>query len=166
MGHRDGRARRSRRRTAGIVAAIYGILLLTVAFWPTPVDRPFESVIARVLGELHEHGMPAFIGYGFLEFSANVALFVPAGLIFALLLPVRRWPVMFLCGPVLSFAVELAQATLLPARYATSSDVLANSVGAALGVAIALAARFMAGRRRVRRGPEDDPGARPPTRPQ
>ncbi|WP_431801819.1 VanZ family protein [Microbacterium sp. bgisy203] len=140
---------------------LYGILLLTVAFWPTPVDRPFERIIARIIVELHERGVPAFVGYGLIEFSANIALFVPAGLMFGLLLPLRWWPVMFLTGPVLSLVVEIAQALFLSARYATASDVLANSMGAALGVAIALAARWRAARRRARSSAESDPGVRP-----
>ena len=75
------------------------------------------------------------------EFVANVALFVPIGIAFGLALPTRWWLAMLLSGPVLSAAIEVAQRELLSERYASVADVVANTVGATLGVGVALAVR-------------------------
>jgi len=56
----------------------------------------------------------------------------------------RRWSAWsLLLGPALSAVIELTQKTLLDARYATVSDFIANSLGATLGVLVALTIRAM-----------------------
>ncbi|MFT4230900.1 MAG: VanZ family protein [Microbacterium sp.] len=125
----------------GVLAVVYGSFLAVVAFWPSPVDRPVASLLERAIDELHERGVPSFVDYGFLESSANIALFVPVGLLLGLALPVRWWPGAVVLGPLLSMAIELAQGLFLSARYASWGDVLANSVGATIGVLLALTLR-------------------------
>lgn len=85
--------------------------------------------------------MPAFVDYGFIEFSANIVLFIPVGLIFGLIVPVRFAVIALLLGPALSAAIELGQHFLLAARYATVADVIANSIGATIGVFLAVTLR-------------------------
>ena len=130
-----------RRMIVWFLAIGYGAILLTIAFWPSPIDRPVAGLLDRVIRELHERGVPAFIDYTFIEFSANVALFIPVGLLFSLALPRSWWPVMLLCGPALSALIELAQRELLAERYATLADVVSNSIGATVGVVLGLALR-------------------------
>jgi hypothetical protein len=69
----------------------------------------------------------------------NVLLFVPLGAAAAL-----RWrgARALLAGPALSLLVELAQ-TVIPGRQAALVDLLANSAGAALGVAIVHSAALL-----------------------
>lgn len=127
-----------------LIAALaigYGAFLAFVAFWPSPIDRPVEGLLDRAIAELHERGVPAFVDYGFIESSANVLLFVPVGLLFGLMVPLRWWPIALLLGPALSAAIELAQRYLLEARYATLEDVIANSIGATIGVFLAVVLR-------------------------
>jgi len=126
-----------------LLAIGYGGFLAFVVFWPSPIDRPVAGLLTRVIQELHERGVPAFIDYGFIEFSANILLFVPVGLLFGLALPLSWWAVMLLCGPVVSAGIELAQRQLLAARYATVEDVIANSIGATIGVLVALILRVL-----------------------
>lgn len=125
----------------GVLAVLYGAFLALVAFWPTPIDDPVADLLKRLISELHERGMPSFIDYRFVEFLGNVALFVPIGALIGLALPRRRWVAMLLCGPALSTAVELVQRHFLSDRYASLSDIIANSIGSTLGVLIALAVR-------------------------
>lgn len=132
-----------RHAIAWFLALGYGTVVVFVAFWPSPVDRPVAGLLARVLDELHERGVPAFVDYTFVEFTANVAFFVPVGIAIGLALPLRAFFVMFLLGPAVSIAVELIQGAFLEARYATVHDVVANAIGATLGVAIALALRAL-----------------------
>lgn len=119
----------------------YGIVLAFIVFWPSPVDRPVAGLLQRVIQELHERGVPSFVDYDFIEFSANIALFLPVGLFFGLAAPMRLWALAFLLGPALSAAVEFAQRMVLSERYATVADVVANSIGATIGVMCALAVR-------------------------
>jgi VanZ family protein len=111
----------------------YAAAVATVALWPTPVDRPVSGVLRRVLSRLHEHGVPSWFDYSFVEFSANVAMFVPLGFLLAALFNRRlTWAAVVVAGMV-SAAIEIAQWALLPARYPTVNDVLANTMGAAIG---------------------------------
>ena len=120
---------------AGILVA-YAIAVLTVTLWPTPVDHGFQPSISRFLGVLHRHGLPVWFGYNKLEFGANIAMFLPAGFLVALLLPARRWWIALLICPAISIGIELTQAIFLSARFATVNDVIANSLGAVLGAGI------------------------------
>jgi len=124
-----------------LLAVGYGVFLAFVVFWPSPIDRPVAGLLNRVIEELHERGVPLFVDYAFIEFSANVLLFLPVGFVFGLLVPLKRWPVALLLGPALSAGIELAQRYLLEERYATVNDIIANSLGATLGVLLAVGMR-------------------------
>lgn len=128
----------------------YGAFVAVVAFWPSPVDAPIVGLLERIIQELHERGVPGFVNYAFIEFTANIAFFVPIGVLFGLALPLRWWPLMYVAGPVLSVGIELIQRVLLSARYATVADVIANSIGATLGVTLAVALRLAIARRDAR----------------
>lgn len=104
--------------------------------WPTPVDRPLYGRLVRFLNRLHEMGFPV-ISYSWLEGAANVALFIPIGLLAVRLLAPRRWWLALALCMVLSGAGELAQALFLPARNANAQDVLLNDSGALAGVGLA-----------------------------
>lgn len=116
------------------LAAAYLLALAMIAFWPTPVDRPVSGSLASVIGWLHAHGMPSFIGYNKFEFGANILLFVPFGYIAAAW--TRKWWHPLAAGFSASCLIELGQALLLPNRFASLLDIVANTVGAALGIFI------------------------------
>jgi glycopeptide antibiotics resistance protein len=141
--------RRSRLRpflaTIGLVVCVVIIAMATM--WPTPLDRGFESSITRVLEILHRNGVPTWYGYSKLEFSANIAMFVPLGFLVALLLSDRFWWLALIICPAVSVAIELTQLTLLAARFATVADVIANSAGALVGVICAVLLRYIVHRR-------------------
>ena len=84
---------------------------------------------------------------------ANVVLFLPLGVLLALLLPPRR---RWVAVPVLATAsvlVELVQHVALPRRFATGWDVLANTTGAVLGVVLVVVSMAL-----LRRRAAPDPG--------
>lgn len=83
------------------------------------------------------------IPYGDAERLLNTAMFVPLGATVALLLRTRFWPLAVLAGSALSAAVEYAQAAI-PGRVPDPEDVLWNTVGAAIGVAVVTIARLAA----------------------
>lgn len=121
-------------RFAAILAAAYVVAVLLIAFWPTPVDRSLGPGLSRALGWLHAHGLPAFVDYGAVEFGSNILLFVPCGYIAAAL--ATRWWQPLAAGFAASCLIELGQAVLLPNRFPSTLDILANTAGTALGTGI------------------------------
>lgn len=117
-----------------VALGCYAATVATVAFWPTPVDRPVSGVLRRVLSRLHEHGVPSWFDYSVVEFSANVAMFVPLGFLLAALFDRRLMWVAVVVAGLVSASIEITQWELLPARYPTVSDVVANTMGATIGV--------------------------------
>lgn len=138
-----GEPQKSRAREWLVVTSlvVYAIVVLLMTMWPTPLDRGFESSIDKLLEVLHRNGIPNWFGYNKLEFSANVAMFIPLGFFVALVLPTRVWWLALVVCPLISVGIEITQATLLTARFATVSDVIANSLGAVIGITAAVALR-------------------------
>ncbi|QEW02164.1 VanZ family protein [Microbacterium lushaniae] len=135
------RSARDPRRLLLALLVAYVVTLALIAFWPTHVDRdagPFLDAIERIF---------PWATYRRIEFSANVALFVPFGMLLTLLM--RSWPLALCSGVAASLAIEFVQEIALPGRTASALDLLANAVGTGAGIAIALLiARVAASRRR------------------
>ena len=127
------------RRAARWLAAGYLLTLTLIAFWPTPVDRGAAGSITRTLALLHAQGVPGWVNYALVEFTANIALFLPVGLLGVILLGSARWWEAVLAGLAASSLIELGQLVFLPGRFATPLDVVANTAGTALGALLALA---------------------------
>jgi glycopeptide antibiotics resistance protein len=70
------------------------------------------------------------------EILANVALFVPAGFLLAVLLG-RVWISVLLCL-LATIAIETAQHLFLPSRVASVGDVEHNALGGLIGAVLAL----------------------------
>jgi len=126
---------------AGGSLALYGLFVTLILFWPSPVDRGWRPTLLRALDAFHERGFPEWFGYQSLEFTANIGMFVPLGFLVALLVRGRRWWLAVALCSGFSVLSELAQGLLLPQRFASVADVVANSTGAALGALLALAIR-------------------------
>lgn len=126
------------RRTALGLGLAYLAALALIVFWPTPVDRNAQGSISSVVAWLHDHGIPGWFGYNTIEFSANIALFVPVGLLIVMLVGANRWWYGPLIGALGSCGIELGQLLFLPERFATINDVVANSLGASLGTLLAV----------------------------
>lgn len=112
----------------------YFFALMAILFWPSPVDRPIDGALSHLLQWLHSRGVPRWlISYRSIEFTANIALFVPFGVIVALRLPRHRWMLTVVIAAAVSIAVELAQGVFLTARVPALSDVIANTAGGFIG---------------------------------
>ncbi|WIB62049.1 VanZ family protein [Curtobacterium sp. MCLR17_007] len=135
------------RRLATTLLALYGIGVLLVGFWGSPVDAGAHPGILRVLDLAHRAGLPLWFGYGALEFTANVLFFVPLGLLVVLRLGTRAWWAGAAAGLVVSAAIEVGQALFLPARFASLDDVLANTSGAVIGAMAGVVLLGLRGRR-------------------
>ena len=133
------------RRIVLSLAVLYALALALIALWPTPVDRPLDGMILDVVRRAHELGMPGWFGYDLIEFLANVALFAPFGFFVSALLDTHP-AVAVLVGLATSASIEILQHIVRPERFATLSDVAANTSGAVIGVGIAhLMSRSTAG---------------------
>lgn len=75
----------------------------------------------------------------------NFLLFVPVGVIAVLAL--SSWPLRLLAGPTLSLAVEALQWVLATGRASDTADLVANSSGALVGVALMAGALYIGTRR-------------------
>jgi glycopeptide antibiotics resistance protein len=140
------------RRVTLWLTLLYVLVLALIAFWPTPVDRGAHGSLLEFITWLHQHGAPHWVDYNFIEFSANVALFIPVGLLVVMLAGPRRWWMGTVVGFFTSCGIELGQLMFLPERYATINDVVANSLGALVGTLLALLVLWgIHGRHGVRR---------------
>lgn len=141
------RSTRVGRRAAAWLAG-YGVVLAAIAFWPTPVDAGARPLLRAV------HSLVPVLTYARIEFAANVALFVPVGLLLTLVLHRRRWlvlPVAFL----MTVTIESVQAIALAARTPSVLDIVANTAGACVGMVCAALAEAVSrgGRRSASGGP-------------
>lgn len=128
---------------ARILLAAYAITLTLIAFWPTPVDG--SEFAGRVKGFL-VRVVPG-LTYERLEFGANIMLFVPFGVLLALVFAASRYlvvPTIF----VTSFTIECIQGLLLPDRTPSLYDVLANVAGGCFGLLVVASWEWWQPRRR------------------
>ena len=134
-------------RVLRIVLGAYAVLLAVVGFFPSPVDRPVDAPLSRIIQWCEQHGL-GFITYGRVEFGANIALFVPLGMLIALLFGPRRWWRAAVICFVATVIIELGQGALLPQRVASIGDVIANTIGGILGTLAAVGIMAVVARNR------------------
>jgi len=125
---------------------LVGILVavLVIVLWPSRPAGAGQSSLEHWFADLHSRGLPSWIGFGLVEFAANLLMFVPLGFLGVLARPPFGAVAVVVCCAALSVVVELWQWRLIPGRTGDYRDVMANICGAALGVL--LAARFRAHR--------------------
>jgi VanZ family protein len=135
-----------RRRLVLICAlAVYGLAAVVLLVSPLSPGDVVAALASRV------QSLPGLSGVrqGWIEFGANILLFVPLG--FLLTGIFRRPWIGVALALALSVGAELVQ-VLLPARLPSLRDVLANALGAALGAGIAWVFLIRRSRRARRRG--------------
>ena len=104
--------------------------LLAATLWPTPGAPQPPERFCLICGSL-----------GGVDFVANVVLFLPLGAF--LVLDGNGWRRAALAGAALSLGIELLQWQAIPGRDASMGDLLANSLGAGMGAALALHRRSL-----------------------
>ena len=134
---------------ARVLLPVYLAVVCWIVFSQDDGERQATGLAAWVFA-LVDSLKTAFPSFFFVavEFLANVAMFVPFGVLVWLALARPRWWVVVLLGLVTTVTIELVQSTM-PSRYSTVSDVVANTLGAAAGV---LLVRNVAARAVKRRG--------------
>lgn len=130
-----------RRLLAGLLALeIAGIVWLVLN--PSPATP--SGAVYRLSEVVTALGLPGVLADPtFVEFFLNIQLFVPLTLLVALLwerVKVWAWIVM---GFLLSSGLEWLQLEFLSDRSSTSRDIIANTLGAAVGAVTVFAIRWL-----------------------
>lgn len=142
------------RSVARVVLTLYGISLAMIALWPVPVDSGAAGLLRRVGRVL------PMLTYPRIEFSANILLFVPLGVLLMLIL--RRRYLILPIAIVVTVAIECSQGLLLDKRTPSLLDIIANTAGACIGMLIVAAVESWRSRARpermraATRGDDDD----------
>jgi glycopeptide antibiotics resistance protein len=117
---------------------------------PGDVAPTSSNLVERVLNRLQRYHELAWLTDDRAELLANVALFVPVGVFLLLLVGTRFWWVAAGLAFVMTSAIETAQRSI-PDRVPDERDILANTVGALIGIAVAVVLTLPATLRRQRR---------------
>lgn len=159
---------RPARHTGGVLHRHPFLSLLTGAYlvflgWLTltpQADHTREvQLVQRVLDALHRRGYAESVDYERFEFLANIALFVPVGVFLLLLFGAGGWWLAVLSSFAMTLFIEGMQ-TQIPGRVTDERDLAANSLGALIGIVLALVLTMPATlrRRRRRRAVRASPG--------
>jgi len=132
---------------ARVLLVPYGIALALIVWLPDTAASRVTGIVFRIARFVSERlDISLSTTYTVFEFGANIALFVPFGLLVAAGWPrTNAWWIVLL-GFSASAAIELVQ-TMVPGRVTTVSDVIANTLGMIVGCC---AVRLFAPRARSR----------------
>lgn len=122
------------------VLSLATLAYLAVVGWLTltPQSSVLNNTLLWRLSEFFERfESTEWITFSTLEFVANVALFVPLGLFFVLLLGRRQWWLAIVAGLLLTAGIEFVQ-QFIDGRVSDPRDLVANGLGTILGTLIAL----------------------------
>ena len=137
-----------RYRSRALLSA-YAAVVLVITWWPSPQSSAAPRWEQSVLELVRGLGVPATMPV--LEALANVAMFFPLGVLFALVIPVRGWRAGKVvaaaagAGAGFSTVIELVQLGI-PGRYSTLQDVVMNTIGGVVGAGLVAGLRATRGR--------------------
>jgi VanZ family protein len=114
-----------------VLLAVYVLSLTLIAVWPVPVDRGAEQALGLMTRLI------PWLTYPRIEFGANILLFVPMGVLSALMLTQRYLVVPI--AVITTVAIESLQATVLAQRTPSVLDIVANVTGACVGLLLVAA---------------------------
>ncbi|MFJ2550867.1 VanZ family protein [Microbacterium sp. NPDC087591] len=111
----------------------YALGVALIVWLPASIAGRVTGLAFRLARFVSDNfGIALSTSYTVFEFLANIALFVPFGLLLAAAWPRTSPWLIILIGYASSATIELVQ-TLLPSRYPTISDVIANTLGTVIG---------------------------------
>ena len=132
-----------------MVTLAYMGFVAWVTLTPGSAAPTSSELVMRVLARLQRVEELSWLTYGRAEFLANIAMFVPVGVFLLLLFSPRFWWIAAVAGLVMTSAIETAQRSI-PGRVPDERDIVANTLGALVGIVIGLVLTFPATLRRNR----------------
>ncbi len=135
--------RAAARVVLAILTAIYAWLVAWITLRAAPYGSDIGSALDRLLAWFAERESTAWITFDRVEFGANVAMFVPLGVIAVLWFGVRGWWAAPIIGALASAAIEALQAVLIDTRVADVRDLVANTLGSVVGMSLMLLLAFL-----------------------
>lgn len=125
-------------RRLGVVGLLLALPVVGVlTLWPTHWLLRAKPRVLQGLRWLHAREMFEWVYWTRLEVLANVAMFVPLAMLLVFVLGARRWWIALGLCLAATVGIEAVQHLFLPGRVASVKDIVANGVGALLGVALA-----------------------------
>jgi glycopeptide antibiotics resistance protein len=144
---------------AAVLLGLYTLVIAQLTLRPASS----ETGVFGHLNNLMTRASGGRLDWSQTEVLANIALFVPAGFLLAIVLG-RAWASVVLCV-LASAAIEVAQQRYLPSRVPSLADVehngLGGLIGAVLGWPLAYAGRVGARKAKQNRRRTVPSGARP-----
>lgn len=135
---------RLRRTLIGTLLTAYAVFVCVITLTPRmPGTSTVGSLVYQLLAALHARGIAVWADYLTVEFIGNILMFVPLGILTALVLDRRRWWLLAVLGTLFSAFIELSQLLLLPDRYSEVRDIVSNTLGFWLGAAIVVLGRLL-----------------------
>lgn len=127
------------RRPLRFFALAYAVAVLWLTVGPAPWRASGNQLDGGILNpEAWTATVTWTTGY-LAEMAFNVAMFVPVGVMAALLIPRHRWPLAALTGFGFTLLIELIQVPV--DRVSDPRDLVMNSSGAVFGVLLVVVAR-------------------------
>src|SRR4051812_27028032 len=160
--------RRPLRAIALALLALYAAGLAAVSLWPSSTQEPAAAPIFRATKRNGGTAADALHVLNLLDLFGNVALYLPLGMLLVLALRGRRLLLTCLVPVAVSAALEATQYRWLPARDGSLRDVVTNSCGGLLGVALGHALLWVQrriGRARAAKAPADQAATARPAGP-
>jgi VanZ family protein len=112
------------------------VAVLLILFWPIRPAGGDQDGLALWLTQQHARGQLRWLTFGLIEFGSNMVMFAPLGALAALSRPRGGDAVALAACFGLSAFAELVQWLVLPNRTGDLRDVLANTLGAAIGIGV------------------------------
>ena len=113
----------TRRVVLTVALGLYLVFVGIITLDPAPPDTAKNPLVLWVIDVTP-------LTYVAVEFLANIAMFVPIGVLVTLLS--HRWWIAVAVGIALTCGIEFTQ-MFLPARFPDVQDIFANTLGAVLG---------------------------------
>lgn len=132
------------------LTVVYLLAVAAITLTPQPADAPQSHIIRDAIAALARLPLFGWVTYDGVEFTANIAMFLPMGVLLTLLLDLRRWWLVLLIGVAATCSIELAQSAM-PTRVSDVRDIVANALGTLIGIGIVAA--FASLRRGIPRRP-------------
>jgi len=125
-----------------LASAAYALALVLIGLWRTPVDQNVAvTSLAPVVWLRRLLDLDVHQSYVLVEALANVALFVPLGVLVLLWRPGWGWLASTAVALGATVAIEVLQQALRPERFASIDDVVANTAGGAIGGLLVVTSR-------------------------